>query len=145
MDVEGRTQQTPTADHLEQEFRVTVAASPRRFGALMVCTTAILALLAAHVSAAVAGTTVVCPGTSSTVFAPWGDQDQYTPAPGGNFESMSGWTLTGGAAQVVGNESFYVNAKTDTHSLSLPTGATATTPSICVNVYDPTIRLFAMR
>ena len=97
---------------------------------------------------AAAGTTVACPGTSSTAFAQWGDQDQYVLAPNGDFEapnfaSTSGWTLTGGAAQVAGNESYSVHAKTDAHSLSLPAGATATTPAICVNVYDPTIRLFA--
>ena len=126
------------------------AAMPRPFGALMICTmaTAALALFAAHVSGAATTPTVTCPGTSSTAFAQWGDQDQYTLAPNGDFEAAnfataSGWTLAGGAAQVAGNESFGVHAKTDSHSLSLPAGATATTPSICVNVYDPTIRLFA--
>ena len=135
--------------HLEED-RVNTAAMPRPFGALTLCTmaTAVLALFAAHVSGAATGTTVPCPGTSSTAFAQWGDQDQYTLAPNGDFEAAnfataSGWTLTGGAAQVAGNESFGVHAKTDSHSLSLPAGATATTPSICVNVYDPTIRLFA--
>ena len=117
------------------------AAMPRPFGALTLCTmaTAVLALFAAHVSGAATGTTVTCPGTSSTAFAQWGDQDQYTLAPNGDFEAAnfataSGWTLTGGAAQVAGNESFGVHAKTDSHSLSLPAGATATTPSICVSV-----------
>jgi hypothetical protein len=129
---------------------VKTAATPRPFGALTLCTMtmAILALFAAHVSGAAAGTTITCPGTSSTAFAQWGDQDQYVLAPNGDFEaanfaSTGGWTLTGGAAQVAGNESFAVHAKTDSNSLSLPAGATATTPSICVNVYDPTIRLFA--
>jgi len=123
---------------------------PRPFGALTICTmaTAALALFAAHVGGAATSPTVTCPGISSTAFAQWGDQDQYTLAPNGDFEAAnfataSGWTLTGGAAQIAGNESFGVHAKTDSHSLSLPAGATATTPSICVNVYDPTIRLFA--
>ena len=125
------------------------AAMPRPFGALTLCTmaTTVLALFAAHVSGAATGTTVTCPGTSSTAFAQWGDQDQYTLAPNGDFEAAnfataSGWTLAGGAAQIAGNESFGVHAKTDSHSLSLPAGATATTPSICVNVYDPTMRFF---
>jgi hypothetical protein len=126
---------------------VTTAATPRPFGALTLCTVAILALFAARVTAASAGTTLTCPGTSSTAFAQWGDQDQYVLAPNGdieaaNFASTSGWTLTGGAAQVAGSESFSVHAKTDAHSLSLPAGATATTSAICVNVYDPTIRFF---
>jgi hypothetical protein len=129
---------------------VNTAAMPRPFGALTLCTmpTAALALFAAHISGAATGTTVTCPGTSSTAFAQWGDQDQYVLAPNGDFEAASfattsGWTLAGGAAQVAGNESFGVHAKTDSKSLSLPAGATATTPLICVNVYDPTIRLFA--
>ena len=83
------------------------AALPRPFGALALCTmaTAVVALLAAHVSGAATAPTVTCPGTSSTAFAQWGDQDQYTLAPNGDFEAAnfattSGWTLAGGAAQV---------------------------------------------
>jgi hypothetical protein len=51
---------------------------------------------------------------------------------------------SGAAAQVAGSESFSVHAKTDSHSLSIPAGTTATTPPICVNVNDPTIRLFSL-
>jgi hypothetical protein len=126
---------------------VRIAATPRTFGALAVCVTAILALCVAGVAGAATGTAVACPGTSSTAFAQWGDTDQYTLAPYGDFEeanfaTTSGWTLTGGAAVVSGNESFFVHGKTDSHSLSLPAGSTATTAPICVNVYDPTMRFF---
>src|SRR4051794_36420797 len=42
-------------------------------------------------------------------FSKWGDNATYTPAPGGAFESgQNGWTLTGGAKAVTGNESFSV-------------------------------------
>jgi len=78
-------------------------------------------------------------------FAPWSDSSAYFLAPGGSFEGdLSGWTLGGDAAVVPGNESFFVNAPTDTYSLSLPAGSSATTQSVCVTVDSPAIRLFAM-
>jgi hypothetical protein len=106
-----------------------------------------MASCATGAATAAASPSVACPGTSSTAFAQWGDTDQYTLAPNGDFEEAnfagtSGWTLTGGAAVVSGNESFFVHGKTDSHSLAIPAGASATTAPICVNVYDPTMRLF---
>jgi hypothetical protein len=124
------------------------AARPRALSALTICVTALLALLAASATGAAAATTGSCPSTTSTPFTQWGDTDTYTLVPNGDFEvasfaTKSGWRLTGGAQTVAGNERFYVHAKTDSKSLSLPAGATATTPQVCVNLCSPTIRLFA--
>jgi hypothetical protein len=77
-------------------------------------------------------------------FLAWGDTTQYLLGAGGNFEgSMSGWTLRGSAAVVPGNESYYVGAPTDSHSLALPTTASSvTTPMWCVTADTPLLRLF---
>jgi hypothetical protein len=77
----------------------------------------------------------------SQVFAPWGDYNEYTPVPGGNFESGLPWVLTGGAHAVSGNESY--NVAGGTHSLSLPAGSSAYSPASCTSLAHPTVRFFA--
>jgi len=80
---------------------------------------------------------------TSTPFAAWGDTHSYFVMPGGGFESgASGWVLAGGSAVVSGNETSFVNAATDTHSLAMPTGAVAVSPTQCVGMGENTIRLF---
>ena len=86
-----------------------------------------------------------CAATTPDVqpFVPWGDSSWYNLGPSGSFEdSLSGWTLTGSAAVVPGNESFYVNSPTDQNSLSLPTGSTAKTPYVCITTDYPNMRFF---
>jgi hypothetical protein len=77
-----------------------------------------------------------------TPFAPWKDYDHYFLVPGGNFEGdLSGWTLNGGATIVSGNESYQVGSASDSRSLALPSGSTATTPTICVTADSPDLRM----
>ena len=85
-----------------------------------------------------------CPTFSTTEpFTPWADAGDYFLGPAADFEgSLTGWTAKGGAKIVTGNETYYVNAPTDSHSLSLPKGSSATTPSICVTLDTPQLRLF---
>lgn len=79
-------------------------------------------------------------------FLPWLDAADYTALRGGDFEgSGDGWSLTGGAAIAGGNEPYYVGNAGDSHSLSLPAGASATSPAICVGITHPSIRFFAKR
>jgi hypothetical protein len=73
-------------------------------------------------------------------FASWGDFSDYVLAPGGSFEGSNPWTLAGGAQVVSGNEPFYLNSPSDSHSLSIPAGGSATTPPICLGILDPTMR-----
>lgn len=81
-----------------------------------------------------------CPSSGTQVFSPWGDLGSYFLAPNGGLEQGSqGWSLSGGAAVVSGNEPFYA---TGSHSLSLPSGSTATSPVICIGANDPFVRLF---
>jgi hypothetical protein len=77
---------------------------------------------------------------SAQTFLPWWDVAWYVPAPDGGFEGGgSGWTLSGGAAVVDGNQPYLDGAR----SLRLPGGASATTAPMCIGIEHPTIRLFA--
>lgn len=104
-----------------------------KFGA-----TATVALLA---MAVLASSAQACSYASAKqVFLRWGDQRYYVLAPNGGIESGDlGWTLAGGAKAVSGNETFNLNA--DSKSLSLPTGSSATSPSICASIETQVVRL----
>lgn len=80
----------------------------------------------------------------SKVFAAFHDRALYTLAPDGAFEGgAAGWALAGGAAVAAGSSSIQL-AGPGTSSLSLPAGASATTPAICVEHGFPSFR-FALR
>jgi hypothetical protein len=101
-----------------------------------------LAFGTARVEAGTIGGLLSCPGVTYTnAFAQWGDSNAYFLAPGGSFEGTSPWSLTGGAKVVGGNEPYYLNSKTDSHSLLLPAGSTATTPAMCLAALSPHMRL----
>ncbi len=111
---------------------------------------AFCALTLASASAAPAGTrdggllggllTGNCPSSGAQVFAPWGDYNSYYLAPNGGVENGStGWSLSGGAGVVSGNEPFYANGA---HSLALPSGSKATSPVACIGLNNLFIRMF---
>jgi hypothetical protein len=78
------------------------------------------------------------------VFSPWGDRHAYVLAPDGGFEAGgTGWSLSGGAKAVDGNESYYLNDAGDSKSLSLPTGSSAGSPPICMSLDTPIFRMLA--
>jgi hypothetical protein len=79
--------------------------------------------------------------TFAPVLAAWGDNALYTLAPGGNFETgAAGWTLTGAARVEAGGSGFAPG----TRSLSIPAGASALSPPICVEKNYPSWR-FAVK
>jgi hypothetical protein len=88
-----------------------------------------------------------CDGSTVTQpFSRFGDNAYYKLLQGGSFESgTTGWTLSGGAKVVAGNESYNVGGSGQSKSLSLPSGSSATTPMTCVGLAEPTLRLFAKR
>jgi hypothetical protein len=88
-----------------------------------------------------------CDGSAVTQpFSRFGDYANYKPLSGGSFESgTTGWTLSGGAKVVAGNESYNVGGTGQTKSLSLPSGSSAISPYTCVGLAEPTLRLFAKR
>ena len=98
----------------------------------------------AAATASPAGAALSCSGqTTVQPFKPWLDPLSYTLVQNGGLESASGWSLSGGAAQVSGNEPWYVNSAADRKSLALPNGSSATTPAMCVGMLSPTVRFFA--
>jgi hypothetical protein len=91
-----------------------------------------------------AGLGLACPSPTSTPFAAWSDYANYAFAPDGGFEAGgSGWSLSGGARATSGNESFYVHSKTDKASLSLPEGASAASPPMCISLLSSKMRFVA--
>lgn len=106
----------------------------------------------AATTAAMAMVLAIGPATASAcnysgaeqVFAPWGDKRAYVLAPDGGFEAGgSGWSLSGGAKAVAGNESYYLNDAADSRSLSLPAGSSAGSPPVCMSLYTPVFRMVA--
>src|SRR3954471_10957551 len=92
-----------------------------------------LALASAVFAFAAPAAHAACEGTPSKPFAGYLDFANYVPAPGGDFEGGPAWSLNG--ASVV--------AGSGDHSLSIPRGASATSPAFCGGVDHPTIRFFA--
>jgi hypothetical protein len=104
----------------------------------------VMSLAATSAQAALVSTGACNSATLSTPFARWGDTNLYELVPGGDFEAApSSWSLTGGAQQASGSESFAATGSLGTHSLSLPVGASAQTPYTCVNASYPSFRFFA--
>jgi hypothetical protein len=100
--------------------------------------------MAAGAAPASAGLGLACPSPTSTPFSSWKDYANYAFAPDGGFESGgAGWSLSGGARSVSGNESYYVHSRTDKVSLSLPKGASATSPGMCISLLSSKMRFLA--
>jgi hypothetical protein len=113
--------------------------------------TCIAAMLAGATASANGGGSLVTAliggncGATSTPFSQWGDQSAYYFAQNGGFEQgAAGWTLSGGAAVVSGNEPYHVHASSDAYSLNIPDGASATSPSLCFGLLTPNVRFFAV-
>ncbi len=114
-----------------------------RFTTVAAIAIGVVAALPATAGAVIVEDAPSCePQPTTKAFAQWGDGRDYMLAPGGSFEDgAAGWQLKG-ATVVSGNESFYVGGRSDSKSLRLDGGETATSPEICVGLEHPTIRLF---
>lgn len=110
-----------------------------------------VALVTAMVTLAVAAPTALAanpgpcaPRPFSTIFSAFGDTALYTLAPDGGLEAgAAGWTLGAGATVAKESSSIKLDGKLGTRSLELASGATATTPSICVERGYPSFRFVA--
>jgi hypothetical protein len=87
-----------------------------------------------------------CKAQSTTkAFAQFGDNSDYSLAPGGSFENGSdGWSLAGSWVQS-GNETFKVGSGADSKSLAIMSTGRAVSPEFCVGLEHPTFRFFARR
>jgi hypothetical protein len=119
----------------------------RRTRAAFLTALSVLTVAAFAAPAANASILSILPGTcgnqpESQPFAQFGDNNRYTPVPGGSFEAGTvPWALTGTAHIATGNETYHVSSAGDSHSLSLPAGSSATSPFSCTDIYHPTVRL----
>jgi hypothetical protein len=114
-------------------------------GHLWVTLAALVTAAGLSVPAASAGGISLLPscGAKTYPFKQWGDNDAYCAFPNLGFESgKTGWTLTGNASVVAGNEPWHVSGA-GTHALQLGPGATALSSSLPVSLLDPWIRFFA--
>ena len=77
-------------------------------------------------------------------FKRWLDPAKYFLAPGGSFEDgAAGLAAERQLPSSDGNEPFAVRGAKDGSSLSIPNGASATTPAMCVTLLHPDLRFFA--
>jgi hypothetical protein len=125
-----------------------VAARVARNGLIALCGVVIVAALALTTTAKAGligtGPASFCDPTAAQVFAPWGDSSYYATLLNGGFEGGStGWALSGGARVVSGNEPFLVGEASDSHSLLLPSGSSASSGTVCFAFGDWHLRLFA--
>lgn len=108
--------------------------------AFRIARTALTGALASLAFAAPAMAACKTPVTSRP-FTAWGDDNDYFL--GSDFESTTGWTLSGGARLQSGSEPFKATGKLGKSSLALPTGAVAVSPPVCLTKAYPTARFFA--
>lgn len=114
-----------------------------RYGGLALCASLVLAA-PAHAGSFGDSATSCEDRTYSQPFKRWLDPMRYVLAPNGDLEAgAAGWKLTGGARVENGNETFYVGGQSDKRSLYLPSGSTAMTRPMCVQLLHPTFRYFA--
>lgn len=138
----------PRRSNIIKEDLPPVTSSPKRLLGIVstASTVGVLALFAAPASAGAAAVSLsACDSASlSQPFTPWADFNSYKLAPGGDFEtSAAGWSLSGGATPVTGSETYGVSGSVGDSSLSLPDGASASSPTTCVNAAYPSFRFFA--
>jgi hypothetical protein len=76
-------------------------------------------------------------------FARFRDQRDYIMAPDGSFEDavLEGWQLSGGAKRVTEADPVDLGANDGLGMLAMPKGATAISPTMCVDLHYPTFRL----
>jgi len=88
-----------------------------------------------------AGLGIACPDPTSQPFRAWSDVANYAFVPDGGFEGgATGWTLSGGAKTVIGNEPFFIHTKTDRVSLRVSAGGSATSPPMCIGLLSSKMR-----
>ena len=126
-----------------------MAASSRRYWLTALTGLAIIAALSLTTTAMAGllgtGQASYCDPTPTQAFASFGDSSYYATLFNGGFEGGStGWTLSGGARVVSGNEPFYVSGdRHDSRSLLLPSGSSAYSGTVCFALGDWHLRLFA--
>ncbi len=126
-----------------------MAASVARGGMRVLLGVVVIATLALSSTAKAGligtGSASYCDPSASQVFSRWGDSSYYASLLNGDFESSGGWTLSGGARTVSGNEPYFISGnRYDSRSLLLPAGSSAYSGTVCFALGDWHLR-FLMR
>ncbi len=105
----------------------------------------LVALVSVAAMAVPAAAQAACAPTPTTkAFQAFGDTNDYSLAPNGDFEAgAGGWSLSG-AYTTYGNESYRVSGG-GSRSLAISPGGVAVSPTVCVDIHRPTFRFFARR
>ena len=114
-------------------------------GRVLAATLAATALIAAPAHAGTIANPYNCApqATLAQSFSTWSDYNLYTPVSNAGVENgASGWTLTGAASVVSGNEPWNIGGASHRYSLDLPGGSSAITAPICIDETYPHFRLF---
>ena len=82
-----------------------------------------------------------CPSGGSQVFAPWQDFANYFLAPNGSFEFGTHRLVALGRRRR-SSAATSRSIPTGTHSLSLPSGSSATSPTVCLGPKQLYVRMF---
>jgi hypothetical protein len=126
-------------------LRSVAARSRRAFIPALLASASLLALTATPASAGLLVRTATGCATQSLSqpFQRFGDAAYYTLVSNGGLEAGSAdWTLSK-ASVTNGNETYYVRSASDSKSLYLPAGSSATSRPICVGIDHPYMRFFA--
>jgi hypothetical protein len=112
---------------------------------LRIITAAVAAFTALAVLGAAGASASFCSSDGAAkVFSPWKDQRNYVLAPDGGFEANgAGWKLAGDAKVLAENESYFLHARSDTRSLSLPPNSSAVSAPVCTAIDTPVFRMMA--
>ena len=120
-------------------------AVARKWWALigMAVVTALACAATASAGLITTGSGGYCDPDATRAFARWGDSAYYARLMNGGFENgATGWTLSGGAKVVAGNEPYFVSGnRLDSRSLLLPAGSSAYSGTVCFALGDWHLRL----
>ena len=92
-----------------------------------------------------------CPDDPSLpIFSIYGDLENYSPVPGGNFNlSTPGWTFNrakpDGADSLKMNNAPHLLSDKDAKSLKIDKQGSAASPSVCVSIRHPSFRFFVFK
>jgi hypothetical protein len=112
--------------------------------ALAAAVIAVVSVIAAGTTGVAVAATCPPPPTALHPFTPWSDNNDYVLTTGGSFEQGDApWQLSGGAQVVSGNAPNKLDKSTDSQSLYLPAGSSATSACVTAPQIVGIVRFFA--
>lgn len=105
---------------------------------------AVVVAVAAAIATPPAHAGLLSCGSTTHPFTRWDDNNPYYAFQNNDFElGSAGWALSGGARVVSGNDPYFIDGP-GSYSLYLPSGSSALSPKVCVNLFSPYARMMAI-